>query len=161
MKGYHGRLIPFWTDDLKSYVANHKTPIAPHAVPHVNYQDPEIMLRQTFNEDLPKCWKQFYQVLNVEEGSVCWLTLEPRELIPVHKDSFYALRSKKNVDAAVCIRYLIMLTDWSPGHMVQLDDLVLTDWKAGDVWYLDKDVLHWAVNCGTDNFYSCQVSTTK
>ena len=82
-------------------------------------------------------------------------------MIPVHRDYFFVLKTKKKVDVDRCIRYLIMLEDWMPGHMVQLDDLVLTNWKAGDVWYFDNEVLHWAANCGTTNFYSCQVSTLK
>lgn len=162
MKGYHGRLLPFWKDDLKSYTPNHTTPIAPHAVPHVNYERPPIILKQTFNDELPNCWSKFYTELDVNDnGSVCWLTLEPREMIPTHRDYFYMLRTKNNVDVEQCIRYLIMLEDWAPGHMVQFDDLVLTNWKAGDTWYFDTNVLHWAANCGTSNFYSCQVSTTK
>jgi hypothetical protein len=161
MKGKAQRITPFWKEQLKAYVPQHETPIAPHAVPHVNYQDPPIMLKQSFNEQLPDCWTKFYDALYVEEGSVCWLTLEPREMIPVHQDYFYMLKTKKNAPVEQCIRYLVMLEDWAPGHIVQLGDLFLTDWRAGDVWYFDHTVPHWAANCGTTNFYSCQVSTLK
>lgn len=161
MKGKANKIFPFWKEDLVSYVANHWTPIAPHAIPHKNYEEPAIMLKQTFNDDLPACWTKFYDALHVEEGSVCWLTLEPREMVPVHRDYFYMLKTKKNSKTEDCIRYLVMLEDWAPGHMVQLDDLVLNNWSAGDVWYFDTDVQHWAANCGTTNFYTCQVSTLK
>ena len=161
MKGKAQKIFPFWKDDLKSYIAQHETPIAPHAVPHVNYENPPIMLKQSFNEQLPPCWTKFYDALYVEEGSVCWLTLEPREMVPIHRDYFYMLKTKKNVPVEECIRYLVMLEDWAPGHIVQLDDLIVTDWRAGDVWYFDTTVQHWAANCGTTNFYSCQVSTLK
>jgi len=161
MKGKAQKIFPFWKKALKTYVAEHTTPIAPHAIPHPNYATPEIMLKQTFNEDLPDGWAKFYDALYVEEGSVCWLTLEPREVVPVHRDYFYMLKTKKNAKTEDCIRYLVMLEDWKPGHMVQLDDLALTDWKAGDVWYFDSEVVHWAANCGTENFYTCQVSTLK
>lgn len=159
MKEYYGRLLPFWEEELSTYVAEHTTPIAPHAVPHINYEG--TSLKQTFNEDLPSCWKQFYKALCVEEGSVCWLTMEPGEVIPTHKDYFYMLKTKKNVEVEACVRYLVMLEEWAPGHFVQLDDLVLTGWKRGDVWRFDHTVLHWAANCGSTNFYSCQVSTLK
>lgn len=161
MKGKLQGLFPFWANDLKSYAGVYKTPIAPHALPHKNYKSPEILLKQTFNEKLPPCWPMFYEKLNVPEGSVCWLTLEPREIVPVHQDGFYMVKTKKNVRTEDCIRYLIMLEDWKPGHMVQLDDWALTDWKAGDVWYFDSTVPHWAANCGSENFYTCQVSTVK
>ena len=105
--------------------------------------------------------KNYYSILGVQPGSVCWLCLEPKEIIPIHRDSFYMLKTKMNVEVEECVRYLIMLEDWEPGHMVQLDDLVLADWKAGDVWYFDSTVLHWTANCGVTNFYSCQVSTLK
>lgn len=159
MKGYYTRLHTFWLEDLKSYKPLHYTPIAPHAIPHENYSG--TMLKQSFNDDLPPCWKTFYQALEVEEGSVCWLTLEPREIIPVHQDHFYMLKTKKNVDEQQCIRYLVMLEDWVAGHYVQLDDMIITNWRAGDVWYFDSSVPHWAANCGNVNFYSCQVSTLK
>ena len=161
MKGKIERLEPFWKDSLATYVAKNVTPIAPHAVCHKNYEFPEILLKQTFNEDLPAGWKQFYEVLGVDEGSVCWLTMEPREVVPVHRDYFYMLKTKKNAEVEDCVRYLIMLEDWKPGHVVHLDDWALTHWKAGDTWYFDSTVPHWAANCGTENFYSCQVSTLK
>lgn len=160
MKGYYGRLLPFWEDDLKLYESNHTTPIAPHAIPHPNYEG--IMLKQTFNDELPSCWREFYKELCVKDnGSVCWLTMEPGEIIPIHTDHFYMLKTKNNASIKDCIRYLVMLEDWSPGHYVQLDELILTDWKRGDVWYFDYNVQHWAANCGTTNFYSCQVSVVK
>ena len=159
MKGKANTIETFWQEQLSTYVAEHTTPIAPHAIPHPNYNG--IMLKQSFNEQLPNCWPMFYEKLKVEEGSVCWLTMEPGEIIPVHRDYFYMLKTKKNVPVENCIRYLIMMEDWTPGHIVQLDDIVLTDWKAGDVWYFDSTVLHWAANGSAKNFYTCQVSTLK
>ena len=159
MKGQLNNIPPFWKDDLSTYVPEHIMPIAPHAIPHDNYQG--TMLKQSFNEQLPQCWPQFYKELDVEEGSICWLTMEPGEIIPIHKDHFYMLKTRKNVPVESCIRYLIMLEDWKPGHIVQLDDWTLSNWKAGDVWYLDHTVDHWAANCGRENFYTCQVSTIK
>ena len=158
MKGKANNIIPFWKNDLSTFKFLDKTPIAPHAVPHANYQG--TMLKQSFNENVPD-YIQYYNILGVQHGSVCWLCLEPKEMIPIHRDSFYMLKTKMNVKVEDCVRYLIMLEDWEPGHMVQLDDLVLADWKAGDVWYFDSTVLHWTANCGVTNFYSCQVSTLK
>lgn len=159
MKGRLQKIFPFWKEALATYKAEHITPIAPHATPHVNYEG--TMLKQSFNEQLPDCWTLFYEKLRAEEGSVCWLTMEPGDIIPIHRDHFYMLKTKKNVPVESCIRYLIMLEDWKPGHMVQLDDWALTGWKAGDLWYFDHTVPHWAANCGTENFYTCQVSTVK
>ena len=158
MKGQANTIETFWKEDLSVYVAKHTTPIAPHAVPHLNYAG--TMLKQSFNNDVPN-YEMFYKKLNVQEGSVCWLCLEPREIIPVHRDGFYMLKTKKNVGTEDCVRYLIMLEDWKPGHVVQLDDVTLCNWKAGDVWYFDYEVEHWAANASAENFYTCQVSTLK
>lgn len=158
MKGTIGKIYPFWKKDLAAFKFQHETPIAPHAVPHSNYEG--TMLKQTFNEEVPE-FMRYYDTLNVQHGSVCWLCLEPKEVIPVHRDHFYMLKTKKNVPEENCIRYLIMLEDWKLGHIVQLDDLVLTNWKAGDVWFFDHKVEHWAANASAENFYTCQVSTLK
>ena len=37
MKGQANTIETFWKEDLSVYVAKHTTPIAPHAVPHLNY----------------------------------------------------------------------------------------------------------------------------
>ena len=159
MKGQVYKIEPFWKEDLAAYIAKDETPIAPHAIPHPNYAG--TMLKQSFNEQLPDCWTKFYKALNVEEGSVCWLTMEPGEIIPVHRDGFYMLKTKKNVPVENCVRYLIMLEDWKPGHVVQLDNWTLCNWRAGDVWFFDHKVEHWAANGSAENFYTCQVSTIK
>lgn len=159
MKGQVHKIEPFWKEALSTYVAEHVTPIAPHAIPHANYEG--TVLKQSFNEQLPDCWPIFYKKLKVEEGSVCWLTMTPGEIIPVHRDHFYMLKTKKNVPVENCIRYLIMLEDWKPGHVVQLDDWTLCNWTAGDVWFFDHEVEHWAANGSAENFYTCQVSTVK
>lgn len=158
MKGTIGKIYPFWKQDLATFKFQNETPIAPHAIPHANYKG--TMLKQTFNEEVPD-FMRYYDVLGAQQGSVCWLCLEPSEIIPVHRDHFYMLKTKKNVPVENCIRYLIMLEDWKLGHVVQLDDVILCNWKAGDVWYFDYEVNHWAANASAENFYSCQVSTLK
>jgi len=158
MKGQLHKIEAFWKEDLAMYTAQHATPIAPHAVPHANYAG--TMLKQSFDEDVPN-HKMFYEKLNVKEGSVCWLCLEPRDVVPVHRDGFYMVKTKLTVRTEDCVRYLIMLEDWKPGHLVQLDNYTLCNWSAGDVWYFDHEVEHWAANGSADNFYTCQVSTLK
>ena len=101
MKGKSQRITPFWKEELKAYIALHETPIAPHAVPHANYQDPPIMLKQSFNEQLPSCWPKFYDALYAEEGSVCWLTMEPGEVIPVHKELLYKIDDFSNIVSTI------------------------------------------------------------
>lgn len=160
MIGYLGNIFPFWQDELAEFKFLNETPIAPRDDYHTNYLASTIMLKQSFNEDVPN-YKSFYEALKVEEGSVCWLCLEPREMIPVHQDYFYTLKTKKNVETEDCVRYLIMLEDWQLGHMVQFEDRTIDRWKAGDVWYFDSEERHCAANSGNVNFYSCQVSTIK
>ena len=151
---------PFWQTALAKHKFQNKTPIAPRDDYHINYLAPSIMLKQSFNEDVAD-YKQYYNMLDVEAGSVVWLCLEPREMIPVHQDYFYTLKTKKNVETEDCIRYLIMLEDWQLGHLVQFEDRTIDMWKSGDVWYFDSAEKHCAANSGINNFYSCQVSTIK
>jgi hypothetical protein len=158
MKGQVHKIEPFWKEDLATYAAKHEIPMAPHAVIHPNYAGTN--LKQSFNEDVPN-YKMFYEKLNVAEGSVCWLCLEPREIVPVHRDGFFMVRTKLDARTEDCIRYLIMLEDWKLGHVVQLDNWTLCNWKAGDTWYFDHEVTHWAANGSAENFYTCQVSALK
>lgn len=160
-KGYYGNIEDFWSKDLKNFLFDEISPVAPRDYYHKNWKEPGVFLHQSFNEDLPSCWKMFYDALNVVEGSVCWLSLEPNQVIPVHQDFFFVLRQKHSCDIDKCVRYLIMLENYKYGHIVYLDDIVLTNWKKGDVWYFDSTVKHFAANASQENFYSCQVSTLK
>ena len=161
MMGFWGNIADFWSSELAQYKFTNVTPVAPRNDYHANFQAADIQLYQSFNEQLPNIYTEFYRALTVEDGSVCWLCLEPNQMIPVHRDYFYVLKTKKNVDVSKCIRYLVLLEDWQLGHMVQLGNKDLTGWKKGDVWYFDSTVPHCAANAGTANFYSCQVSTLK
>ena len=160
MIGYWGNIKPFWQEDLANHKFLNETPVAPRDDYHKNYLTPQIMLKQTFNESIPN-FKLYHELLEAEEGSVVWLCLQPREMIPIHQDYFYNLRTQKNVLMEQCIRYLIMLEDWQLGHLVQFENRTIDKWQAGDVWYFDCAEKHCAANSGANNFYSCQVSTIK
>lgn len=160
MKGYFGRIDDFWSSYLIDFEYSRQVPFTGMRSDwHDNFNRDYLL--QSFNDELPPIWKDFYKVLNVEEGSVAWTCIEPNRILPPHLDTFYTLKQLKNVEVSQCVRYVIMLEDWVFGQYVEIDDLTLTRWKKGDVWYFDHNYYHWAVNGSNQKFHTCQVSTIK
>jgi hypothetical protein len=104
-----------------------------------------------------------YRAQGWQDIGLAFYRMSTGTVMPVHRDLYkryielFNLQGRENSIR----RALVMLEDWKPGHIVQLDDWALTEWKAGDTWYFDTEVVHYAANCGTENFYTCQVSTVK
>jgi hypothetical protein len=82
-------------------------------------------------------------------------------MIFIHRDKFYKVREKFNVNVTQCLRYLIFLGDWKFGQFVQFENADIGKWNKGDVWVFDSNEQHWGSNASHDNFYTCQVNTFK
>jgi hypothetical protein len=156
---YVTRLEDFWSVDLNSYSFSKLVNVGQREYFHVNYSRESNNILQGFDEELPDCRHQFFKSLSIDKGSISWICMDPSQVIPVHTDNFYKLRSQYNVDISRCIRYLIFLEDWEFGHFVEFTECVITKWTKGDVWKFDSESPHWAVNAGNTKFITCQINT--
>jgi hypothetical protein len=54
------------------------------------------------------------------------------QVFPYHIDFFHRRNNYVNIPPEKIARYMIMLTDWEPGHMFGYGNFQYTGWKAGD-----------------------------
>jgi hypothetical protein len=156
---YVTNLKDFWSKDLESYSFLNLVNVAQREYFHSNYARETNNILQGFDDELPECRHQFFKSLGIDKGSISWICMQPCQVIPVHTDNFYKLRTQHSVDITECVRYLVFLQDWVFGHFVQFDEQVITNWTKGDVWRFDHDSPHWAVNASQTSFVTCQVNT--
>lgn len=156
---YWGRIEDFWSNDLESYQFPGKYSAGQRDYFHPNYSQPNNNLPQGFDDQLPACRLNFFTALEIEQGTISWTCIEPGQVIPVHTDGFYKLKTQYNVDVADCVRYLVFLQDWTFGHSVEFDETIITKWTKGDVWIFDHCSAHYAANASNINFVTCQVNT--
>jgi hypothetical protein len=158
---YVTRIDNFWKDDLANYTYVRNVPFVAKNFDHLDrtYYNKDHIL-QSFDDELPNA-QQFKDALNVTNGTVGWICIEPDVILPTHKDTFYTMRQTYNVSVEQCFRYLVFLEDWQFGHYVGFTNKNITNWKAGDVYKFDSTELHYAVNASNSHFHTCQVSTFK
>lgn len=54
------------------------------------------------------------------------------QVFPYHIDFFHRRNKFADVDQTKLVRFMVMLTDWEPGHMFGYGNYQYTGWKAGD-----------------------------
>lgn len=159
MLDYVGRIEDFWSEELENYHFPHRVNAGQRDYFHPNFSRPVNDLQQGFDDELPSCGAKFFEALKVSRGSISWTCLNPCQIIPVHTDAFYRLRTQYSVDIENCLRYIIFLQPWVLGHTVEFEEKTIIKWTKGDVWKFDYRSKHWAGNASNINFITCQVNT--
>ena len=82
----------------------------------------------------------------------------PGQTLPWHFDfmgNWYRLNEHLNpnaetrrCDGGKIVRYLVFITDWHWGHMLQMANTFYPKWKSGDVYELPEHVYHLSTNAG-------------
>jgi hypothetical protein len=98
------------------------------------------------------------QQLGMEVITVSSILQPPGNVIPLHRDTFYAITKQFPDDTRTKVRANIYLEDWKMGHFTQYNDEVVTHWKAGDGLLWDSSIEHLGANCGFQDKYTLQVS---
>jgi len=156
---YVTRIDNFWKDDLVNYTYALTLPFISKCFDHLDrtYYDKGHIL-QSYEDDVPNA-QHFKSALNVTKGNISWTGIEPNIIVPTHKDTFYPMREKYNINLEQCIRYIVFLEDWQFGHYVGFINKNITKWKAGDVYTFDYTDLHYAVNASNLRFHTCQINS--
>lgn len=55
-------------------------------------------------------------------------------------------------------RTIVMMTEWSFGQIIQVNDQIETNWKIGDTYTWKGDIWHGVANFGFDDFVCMQVT---
>jgi len=92
----------------------------------------------------------------------------PGQILPWHHDNLGNwCRNNKNlnpdIDAQMCDlgpirRYLVMITDWHWGHVIQFQNSYFPRWKAGEVYDLPIPQPHCSANMGMRLKLTCSIS---
>jgi len=96
--------------------------------------------------------------LNIDVISVSTIMQPPGNMIPLHRDTFYKIKTQYPGDKRTIVRCNIYLEDWKTGHLLQYNDTIDTHWKKGDGHMWDSNVLHIGANVGMENKFTLQVS---
>jgi len=87
--------------------------------------------------------------------------IPPGHYFPTHRDLFGHYRTLVNKEINEIHRYIVFLEDWQDGHLLTIGDKVFSNWKAGAVVGWTGDTPHSAINLGTTDRYTLQVTGIK
>lgn len=113
---------------------------------------------QRFWSDKDCSYEELEDKLNIDVISVSTIMQPPGNSIPLHRDTFFQIKTKYPDNKRTIVRCNIFLEDWKAGHFLQYDDKIHTHWKKGDGHMWDSEVLHIGANAGMENKYTLQIS---
>ena len=85
--------------------------------------------------------------------------LKPGRYLPTHSDLYtkyanlFKINNIENIQRAI-----IMIEDWLPGQMIEVDNVITNKWVAGQVFTWTGKVKHAAYNFSLKNRYAIQVT---
>ena len=112
------------------------------------------------NDDVP--FEDLEHQLHMKILTISTIRQPPGQVIPIHKDIFYQIKKRYDVEGQKIVRANIHLNDWDPGHMIQYqrknDWHDWTKWKTNQGLMFDDTSLHIGMNGGTTDKYTLQLS---
>lgn len=96
--------------------------------------------------------------LNMEVITVSSICQPPGCIVPLHRDTFFQIKSRYPDRSELKVRANIYLEDWKMGQFIQYDDSISVKWRAGEGFIWDSTHLHLSANAGMENKYTLQVS---
>jgi hypothetical protein len=85
--------------------------------------------------------------------------LTPGHYLPTHSDSYGFYKKQQSInDSNQIMRYIVFLEDWQEGHLLTIEDHVYTKWAAGDCVGWKGETMHAAINLGTVDRYTMQIT---
>ncbi len=100
----------------------------------------------------------FAQTYNVQDVGTSYYRMGTGVILPNHRDIYKRYRELFDVKLKDCVRAVIYLEDWKPGHIAEIEDTPVTDWRAGDYLFWESDTPHMAANIGLDKRYTLQLT---
>lgn len=82
----------------------------------------------------------------------------PGTTMPWHKDHFWYFKRQYPDNQQFIVRFIVFISDWSPGHFIQAGNSVIKSWLAGDVVLWHPDRMHLATNAGFANKWTSNIT---
>ena len=122
------------------------------------YQFENTKIHQKFWDNKECDYEELGQKLGIEPVTVSTIMQPPGNVIPLHRDTFFKIKTQYPGTKRTIVRCNIYLEDWKAGHFLQYNDDVDIHWKQGNGHMWDESVLHIGANAGMENKYTLQVS---
>ena len=109
----------------------------------------------------PKIIEWFEDTYSVTDVGTSYYRMGTGVILPTHKDTYIKYRQLFDVRLKDCVRAVIYLDDWKPGHIAEIEGSPITNWRAGDYLFWESDTPHMAANIGTEKRYTLQLTGHK
>jgi hypothetical protein len=152
-------ITPFWDDFYKSLT--YETSL---------FKDPEqLAVWESAGHHIPSTaidicqfknpHPEFIKNFDLKNIGVCVHRLRPGHYLPMHIDKYEFYKNNNNIDSLTQIhRFVIFLEDWKIGHYLQVLDKIHVGWKKGDCIGWAGETPHSAINLGTADRYTLQIT---
>ena len=80
------------------------------------------------------------------------------QVLPWHMDRYFYLKSRFPTDTRPVWRFLLFLSDWEIGHLIQVKNTVYANWTRGDVIVWQPDSYHLSANAGLATKWTCNIT---
>ena len=122
------------------------------------YQSCNTTIHQKFWSKDECDYEELGNKLGIEAITVSTIMQPPGNVNPLHRDTFFQIKTKYPKNTRTIVRCNIFLEDWKAGHFLQFEDEIDTHWKKGDGHMWDSKVLHIGANAGMEDKYTLQIS---
>jgi hypothetical protein len=129
------------------------------------YDENNTVIQQLWYTEDQIDFKELGKQLNMEVVSVSSILQPPGNVIALHRDTFFKIKTKYPNDKRIKVRANIYLEDWKVGHLIQYQDIndsgiwkTSDNWKAGEGYLWSSDVLHLSANAGMKPKFTLQIS---
>lgn len=167
-KFFTGHIEPFWDiEEIKNFPYQ-RQPIADYEIEKwqsEGYDHVKSFSGQMYgsNNPMPRWVKhfEFYFQDYHHKFSYNFYKMQTLEIMPTHSDHYQTYMRVFDVDFKDCVRILVMLEDWKPGHYLEVDGEGIVNWKAGDYVCWEGATPHAASNIGIEDRYTLQITASK
>jgi len=111
-----------------------------------------------YTKDFINWFEKYYKAKDV---GVSFYEMPTGIILPTHKDTFKKYRSLFKCNLKDCIRAIIFLDDWYPGHFFEINGHSITNYKKGDFVFWEGSTPHMAANIGIKTRYTMQITGHK
>ena len=115
-------------------------------------------MHPTYVNDITSWFSRTYHAKNI---GVSFYKMPTGVILPTHKDTFKKYRNLFNCNLKDCMRVIIFLDDWYPGHFFEIDGNSITNYKKGDFIFWQGSTPHMAANIGLETRYTMQITGHK
>lgn len=104
--------------------------------------------------------EKFFHAMALTNFGFSWYRMRPGDIIPRHVDTYINYCRHWQVRADQVVRILVLLEDWQPGYLLEVENQCVANYTAGTFVYWTNGTPHMAGNLGSCNRYSLQITAT-